>query len=251
MTVLERIVAALGRRIDESNPLVDARLQDGSRVNAIIPPLAIDGPALTIRKFGKRALTSDDPLKYQAITQEMVDFLKTSVLIRKNILISGGTGSGKTTLLNTLSSFIPSSEQIVTIEDAAELQLHQDHLVRLESRPPNIEGRGQITIRDLVRNALRGPDRIVIGECRGGEAFDMLQAMNTGHDGSLTTHPCQFPSRCTDTAGNPRFNGWLRLAVTSCSRTGRLGDHPDCPGKSFQGWQSKNQQYHRGNWYGR
>ncbi|OVE77956.1 hypothetical protein BVX99_01115 [bacterium F16] len=194
LTAIERIVAPLGRRIDESSPLVDARLADGSRVNAIIPPLAIDGPSLTIRKFGKRTFEMEDLIGFNSITPEMGKFLDLCVKLRKNILISGGTGSGKTTLLNIVSNYLPASERIVTIEDAAELRLNQPHLVRLESRPPNIEGRGEIKIRDLVRNSLRmRPDRIVIGECRGGEALDMLQAMNTGHDGSLTTIHANTP----------------------------------------------------------
>jgi pilus assembly protein CpaF len=188
LSAIERIVAPLGRRIDESSPMVDARLEDGSRVNAIIPPLTLGGPTITIRKFSRRQLTFRDLISFGSISEDMVAFLAVCVKIRKNILISGGTGSGKTTLLNILSGFLPDRERIITIEDAAELQLHQEHLVRLESRPPNIEGKGAITIRDLVRNSLRmRPDRIVVGECRGGEALDMLQAMNTGHDGSMTT----------------------------------------------------------------
>ncbi|HET7314080.1 ATPase, T2SS/T4P/T4SS family [Salinisphaera sp.] len=185
---IERIVAPLGRRIDESSPMVDARLKDGSRVNAIIPPLALKGPCLTIRKFMKERLTTEHLIQFGSIDQAMVDFLEVAVRYKRNILISGGTGSGKTTLLNVLSNNIPSNERIVTIEDSAELQLHHPNLVSLEGRPPNQEGRGEVSIRDLVRNALRmRPDRIVVGECRGGEALDMLQAMNTGHDGSLTT----------------------------------------------------------------
>ncbi len=194
MGAIERIIAPLGRRIDESSPLVDARLKDGSRVNAIIPPLAIKGPTITIRKFRKDKLTMDDLIKSNTISPEMVEFLKVCVFYRKNILISGGTGSGKTTTLNALSEFISNDERIITVEDAAELQLKQEHWVQLESRPPNIEGKGQITIRDLVRNCLRmRPDRIIVGECRGGEALDMLQAMNTGHDGSLTTVHANSP----------------------------------------------------------
>lgn len=188
LSAIERIVSPLGRRIDESSPMVDARLPDGSRVNAIIPPLSLVGPTITIRKFSRKPLQAEDLVRFGSVSPEIIRFLAICVAVRKNILISGGTGSGKTTLLNVLSSFLPNSERIVTIEDAAELQLHQEHLVRLESRPPNVEGKGAVTIRDLVRNALRmRPDRIVVGECRGGEALDMLQAMNTGHDGSLTT----------------------------------------------------------------
>jgi pilus assembly protein CpaF len=186
--VIERIVAPLGRHIDEASPLVDARLPDGSRVNAIIPPLALKGPCITIRKFKRELLTTDNLIGFGTLTPQMARFLDTCVKVRRNLVISGGTGSGKTTLLNILSGFIPEEERIVTIEDAAELQLPQEHWIQLEARPANIEGKGQITIRDLVRNALRmRPDRIVVGECRGGEAVDMLQAMNTGHDGSLTT----------------------------------------------------------------
>jgi pilus assembly protein CpaF len=186
--VIEKIVASVGRRIDESSPLVDARLPDGSRVNAVLPPLAVDGPVLTVRKFAQTALSTRDLVAAETLTDEAVEFLETCVRTRRNILISGGTGSGKTTLLNVVSSFIPESERIVTIEDAVELRLCQRHVVRLEARPPNVEGRGQITIRDLMRNSLRmRPDRIVIGEVRGGEALDMLQAMNTGHEGSLST----------------------------------------------------------------
>ncbi len=186
--IIERIIAPLGRRIDESVPMVDARLPDGSRVNAIIPPLALNGPVLTIRKFGKERYTVEDLIRFGTLTKEMAEFLKACVIARKNMIISGGTGSGKTTVLNAFSQFIPEHERIITIEDAAELRLHQEHWVRLESRPPNIEGKGEITIRDLFRNTLRmRPDRIIIGECRSIEALDMLQAMNTGHDGSLTT----------------------------------------------------------------
>jgi len=188
LQILDRIVSKVGRRIDETSPMVDARLPDGSRVNAIIPPLALDGPSLTIRRFGSNPLTLEDLLKFGAFTPEMVMFMEGAMKARLNIIISGGTGSGKTTLLNTLSSFISNENRIVTIEDAAEIQLQQEHVLRLETRPPNIEGKGAVTATDLVKNALRmRPDRIIIGECRGGEALDMLQAMNTGHDGSLTT----------------------------------------------------------------
>lgn len=186
--VIDKIVSSVGRRCDEVSPMVDARLKDGSRVNAVIPPLAIDGPSLSIRRFGTDPITWDDYIKFVSVTKEMVEFLRACVLSHMNVLIIGGTGSGKTTLLNNMSSFIPDTERIVTIEDAAELQMRQPHVVRLETRPPNIEGKGQIKIRDLLINSLRmRPDRIVVGECRGPETLDMLQAMNTGHDGSLTT----------------------------------------------------------------
>ena len=194
MTIIERIVAPLGRRIDESSPLVDARLTDGSRVNAIVPPLSLVGPCLTIRKFTKDPLSVDNLIGFGTLSEEMAEFLRACVKARLNIMVSGGTGSGKTTTLNVLSSFIPDRERIVTIEDAAELRLQQGHVVTLESRPANLEGRGAITIRDLVRNALRmRPDRIIVGEVRSGEALDMLQAMNTGHDGSLTTGHANSP----------------------------------------------------------
>lgn len=188
LQILDRIVSRVGRRIDETSPMVDARLPDGSRLNAIIPPLALDGPSLTIRKFGARPLTLEDLLKFGAFTTEMVMLLEGAIKARLNIIISGGTGSGKTTLLNTLSSFIQQDHRVITIEDAAELQLQQEHVLRLETRPSNIEGKGQVTATDLVKNALRmRPDRIIIGECRGAESLDMLQAMNTGHEGSMTT----------------------------------------------------------------
>ncbi|MFO0923405.1 MAG: CpaF family protein [Pirellulales bacterium] len=188
MQIIDRIVSKVGRRVDETCPMVDARLEDGSRVNAIIPPLALDGAAVSIRRFGSNPLKLEDLLNYKAFTPEMVMLLEGCIKARLNMIICGGTGSGKTTLLNTLSSFIQNDQRIVTIEDAAELQLQQDHVVRLETRPANIEGNGAITATDLVKNALRmRPERIIIGECRGGETLDMLQAMNTGHDGSLTT----------------------------------------------------------------
>lgn len=194
LAVIERIVAPLGRRIDESQPYVDARLADGSRVNAIISPLALSGPTITIRKFSKSALTPEDFIRFGTWTHNAAEFMKLCVRLRKNIIVAGGTGSGKTTLLNLLSGYIPSSERIVTVEDAAELRLQQPHVVRLEARPPNIEGKGAVTIRDLVKNCLRmRPDRIIVGECRSGEALDMLQAMNTGHDGSLTTVHANSP----------------------------------------------------------
>ena len=186
--VIDKIVSAVGRRCDEVSPMVDARLKDGSRVNAIIPPLALDGPSISIRRFGNDPITWDDYIRFKSCTPEMVEFLKACVISHLNVLIIGGTGSGKTTLLNNMSAFIPAVDRIVTIEDAAELRLRQPHVVRLETRPANIEGKGRITIRDLLINSLRmRPDRIVVGECRGAETLDMLQAMNTGHDGSLTT----------------------------------------------------------------
>ncbi len=188
MNIIDRIVSSVGRRVDESSPMVDARLQDGSRVNAIIPPLALDGPSMSIRRFTVDKLTAEQLIDYQAITREMYEVLKGIVQGKLNVLISGGTGSGKTTMLNVLSGYIPQDERIITIEDSAELQLQQPHVVRLESRPANLEGRGEVNQRDLVKNSLRmRPDRIVIGEVRGGEALDMLTAMNTGHEGSLTT----------------------------------------------------------------
>lgn len=194
MQIIEKIVAPIGRRIDESSPMVDARLADGSRVNAIIPPLALNGPVLTIRKFSEKPYTAKDLINFGTMTPETAMFLKACVEARLNIVVSGGTGSGKTTTLNVISSFIPEDERIVTIEDAAELNLCQEHIIRLETRPPNIEGKGTISIRDLVRNSLRmRPDRIVVGEVRSGEALDMLQAMNTGHDGSLTTGHANTP----------------------------------------------------------
>ena len=194
MQIIDRMVSKVGRRIDETSPMVDARLPDGSRINAIIPPLALDGPCLSIRRFGSNPLKLEDLLNLKAFTPEMAMLMEAAIKARLNIIISGGTGCGKTTLLNTLSSFIPAEERIITIEDAAELQLQQEHVVRLETRPPNIEGKGEVTTRDLVRNALRmRPDRIIIGECRGPEALDMLQAMNTGHEGSLTTLHANSP----------------------------------------------------------
>lgn len=197
LRAIERIVAPLGRRIDESSPMVDARLRDGSRVNAVIPPLALKGPCITIRKFMKEKLTADHLINFGSVNKEMVNFLRMIVMQKRNVVISGGTGSGKTTLLNMLSGFIPDNERIVTVEDAAELKLYQPNLVSLEARPGNQEGKGAVSIRELVKNCLRmRPDRIVVGECRGGEALDMLQAMNTGHDGSLTTVHANSPRDC-------------------------------------------------------
>src|SRR5919204_4760184 len=194
MRVIDRIVSGVGRRVDDSSPMVDARLPDGSRVNAIIPPLAVHGPALTIRKFSRELLSAEDLVRLGTLSRPTVELLAACVRARANIVVSGGTGTGKTTLLNLLSAYIPRRERIVTIEDPAELQVNHANWVSLETRPPNIEGRGQVTQRDLVKNALRmRPDRILVGECRGGEAFDMLQAMNTGHDGSLTTIHANSP----------------------------------------------------------
>ncbi len=192
--VIDRIVSTVGRRVDESSPMCDARLRDGSRVNVVLPPLALDGPCMTIRTFSRDKLRPGDLLAVDSASQSMLEFLRAAVRSRLSILVSGGTSSGKTTLLNILSSFIPSDERIVTVEDSAELQLRQEHVIRLESRPPNVEGKGSIEIRDLVRNALRmRPDRIIVGECRGGEALDMLQAMNTGHEGSMSTIHANSP----------------------------------------------------------
>jgi pilus assembly protein CpaF len=194
MRIIEKIVVPINRRIDESSPMVDARLPDGSRVNAIIPPLSVDGPTVTIRKFARDPFTVDDLVSFGTLIPEMIDFLRACIRTRLNVVVSGGTGSGKTTLLNVLSSFIPPTERVVTIEDPCELQMRQRHIIRLETRPPNVEGKGSVTQRDLVRNALRmRPDRIIVGEVRAGEAFDMLQAMNTGHDGSLTTAHANTP----------------------------------------------------------
>src|SRR5438093_3740491 len=194
LQIIDRIVSKVGRRVDETSPMVDARLPDGSRVNAIIPPLALDGPSMSIRRFGANPLKLEDLLNFKAFTPEMAMLMEAAIKARLNIVISGGTGCGKTTLLNTLSSFIPAEDRVITIEDAAELQLQQDHVVRLETRPPNIEGKGMVNTRDLVRNSLRmRPERIVIGECRGAEALDMLQAMNTGHAGSMTTLHANSP----------------------------------------------------------
>jgi pilus assembly protein CpaF len=197
MQIIDRIVSAVGRRVDESSPMVDARLPDGSRVNAIVPPLALNGPCVSIRRFGRDPFRMDDLLAFRSLTPEMMRYLRAAVHARLNVLISGGTGAGKTTLLNCLTSFIPEYERVVTIEDSAELQLQQPHVVRLETRPPNLEGRGEVTARHLVRNALRmRPDRIVVGEVRSGEAVDMLQAMNTGHNGSITTVHANSPRDC-------------------------------------------------------
>jgi pilus assembly protein CpaF len=214
LQIIDRIVSKVGRRVDETSPMVDARLPDGSRVNAIIPPLALDGPSMSIRRFGTNPLKLEDLLNFKAFTPEMAMLMEAAIKARLNIVISGGTGCGKTTLLNTLSSFIPAEDRVITIEDAAELQLQQDHIVRLETRPPNIEGKGQINTRDLVRNALRmRPERIVIGECRGPEALDMLQAMNTGHAGSLTTLHANTPRDAQSRLETMIMMGGLELPI--------------------------------------
>lgn len=214
MQILDRIVSKVGRRIDETSPMCDARLPDGSRVNAVIPPLALDGPSLTIRRFGSNPLALEDLLRFGAFTPEMVMVLEGAIKARLNMIISGGTGSGKTTLLNTLSSFIPSDQRMITIEDAAELQLQQDHVLRLETRPANIEGKGRVSATDLVKNALRmRPDRIIIGECRGPEALDMLQAMNTGHEGSLTTIHANTPRDAVSRLETMISMGGLELPI--------------------------------------
>ncbi|MFH1957523.1 MAG: ATPase, T2SS/T4P/T4SS family [bacterium] len=216
MNVIQRIVIPLGRRVDESSPMVDARLADGSRVNVIIPPLSLVGPTITIRKFGKELFTFSDLIHLGTITAEVVEFLRVCVLLRKNIIISGGTGTGKTTMLNIVSGFVPADERIVTIEDSAELRLPQEHIISLESRPPNIEGKGHVSIRQLVINSLRmRPDRIVVGECRGGEALDMLQAMNTGHDGSLTTIHANSPRDCLSRLETLVLMAGMELPVTA------------------------------------
>ncbi len=216
MRIIEKIIAPLGRRIDEGSPMVDARLADGSRVNAIIPPLAVDGPSITIRRFSRDPFTVEDLIGFGTLTEEMAEFFKACIQTRLNILISGGTGTGKTTFLNVLSSFLPNRERIVTIEDPCELQLRQPNLVRLETRPPNIENKGEVTQRQLVRNALRmRPDRIIVGEVRTGEAFDMLQAMNTGHDGSLTTVHANTPRDALARVENMVMMAGLDLPVRS------------------------------------
>src|ERR1700739_4598742 len=220
MGIIDRIVSAIGRRIDESSPMVDARLADGSRVNAIIPPLSVDGPCLSIRRFGRERLTAEDLVHNRSLTPPMLDLLRGCVKARLNILISGGTGAGKTTFLNVLSSHISNKERIVTVEDAAELQLNQEHVVRLETRPPNIEGKGQVAQRQLVINCLRmRPDRIIVGEVRGEEALDMLQAMNTGHDGSLTTIHANTPRDAVARLETMAMMGEVRIAPQAARST--------------------------------
>ena len=218
--VIQRIVSRVGRRVDESTPMVDARLQDGSRVNAIIPPLALDGPALSIRRFGAKALSHEDLLKNRSIMPEMIEFVAAVVKCRANVMVSGGTGTGKTTFLNMLSSFIPNHERVITIEDSAELRLQQEHVVRLETRPPNIEGKGEVTARMLVKNALRmRPERIVIGEIRGEEIIDMLQAMNTGHDGSMATIHANTPRDAMSRAAAMMSMSGIKFSEELCALT--------------------------------
>ncbi len=233
--VIDKIVTPLGRRVDESSPMVDARLPDGSRVNAIISPLSLNGPVLTIRKFSVDPYTVEDLIGFGTITQGMAAFLAACVKIKLNVLVSGGSGAGKTTLLNVLSSFIPEGERVVTVEDAAELKLHQPHVVRLESRPPNIEGKGEIRIRDLVRNCLRmRPDRIVVGEVRGGEALDMLQAMNTGHEGSISTIHSNTPRDALSPYRDHGDDGGNGPALPRDPRAGGRGHSPDRADRSSE-----------------
>jgi pilus assembly protein CpaF len=242
LQIIDRIVSRVGRRVDETSPMVDARLPDGSRFNAIIPPLALDGPVVTIRMFGSHPLSKDDLLRYKAFTPEMLALLEGAMKARLNIIISGGTGSGKTTLLNTLSSFIQPDHRVITIEDAAELQLQQDHVVRLETRPCNIEGRGAVTATDLVRNALRmRPDRIIIGECRGAETLDMIQAMNTGHEGSMTT---------VVAAGNDDQHGRIGVAHPGIAGAVRFGRRHDRPGQSAPGRPAQSDEHLRSHRHG-
>jgi len=246
MRVIDRIVSGVGRRVDDSSPMVDARLQDGSRVNAIIPPLAVDGPLLSIRRFPAERLKADDLVTLKALTRPMLDFLSHCVRARLNCLISGGTGAGKTTLLNVLSSYIGDKERIVTIEDAAELQLHQDHVARLETRPPNVEGKGAIRQRQLVINALRmRPDRIVIGEVRGEEALDMLQAMNTGHDGSLDHGPRQHSARRAVTHRDDDRDGRHEPARACDAAADCVGNPDRVPADPPERWHPQDHQ-HRG-----
>ena len=251
MQIIDRIISKVGRRVDETCPMVDARMTDGSRFNAIIPPLALDGACVSIRRFGANPLKLEDLLNFKAFTPEMVMLLEGAIKARLNILISGGTGSGKTTLLNTLSSFIPNTDRIVTIEDAAELQLQQDHVVRLETRPANIEGKGAITATDLVRNALRmRPERIIIGECRGAEALDMLQAMNTGHEGSMTTLHANTPARRPGPAGNHDHDGRLRAAAEGHAHADRQRHRPGRAGQPAARRRPQGHRHHRNRRHG-
>ena len=252
LKIIEKIASGVGRRVDESCPMVDARLPDGSRVNAIISPLALDGPALSIRKFSKDPYKVHHLVEFGTITQDIAHVMEAMVKGRLNILISGGTGSGKTTFLNVLSGFIPFDERIITIEDAAELQMQQDHVVRLETRPPNMEGTGEVTQRDLVRNALRmRPERIILGEVRQAEALDMLQAMNTGHDGSLATIHANTPQGCFGSLGNHGFHGRSQYPGQSLAPPGCLGHPCRHPGGPTQGRQPQDVVFKRNCWHGR
>ena len=249
--IIDKIVARVGRRVDETSPYVDARLPDGSRVNAVIPPLSIDGACLTIRKFSADPYGADDLVSFGTMTAQTVELLDACVRGRLNILVSGGTGAGKTTTLNVLSSFLPDDERILTIEDSAELRLQQPHVVRLEYRPPNIEGRGEVTIRDLVRNALRmRPDRIVVGEVRGGEALDMMQAMNTGHDGSITTIHSNSPRDALSRCGDDDADGRDGPRDPSDPGTGRLGPQSDGPPDTHEGRRAPDHPRHGDRGYG-
>ena len=251
LRIIEKVVSRVGRRVDESSPLVDARLPDGSRVNAAIPPVAVDGPLLSIRRFGRHALKGEDLVAKLAMTEGMLDLLKACVRARLNILICGGTGSGKTTLLNAISSYIPEDERIVTIEDAAELRLQQTHVARMETRPPNVEGVGAIHIRQLVINALRmRPDRIIVGEVRSEEALDMLQAMNTGHDGSLTTHPRQHPARRSGPSRSDGRHGQFQHGHSLHPAADRFGRGPVHPNLALQRRHAPHHPYHRGGRHG-
>ena len=251
MQIIDRIISKVGRRVDETCPMVDARMADGSRFNAIIPPLALDGACVSIRRFGANPLKLEDLLNFKAFTPEMVMLLEGAIKARLNILISGGTGSGKTTLLNTLSSFIPNTDRIVTIEDAAELQLQQDHVVRLETRPPNIEGKGAITATDLVRNALRmRPERIIIGECRGAEALDMLQAMNTGHEGSMTTLHANSPRDALARLETMIMMAGFELPLKAMRTPDRQRHRPGGPGQPAPGRGPQGHRHHRNRRHG-
>ncbi len=244
MQVIDRIVSRIGRRVDESSPMVDARLPDGSRVNAIIPPLALDGPCLSIRRFGSGPVSADTLVKLQSISPQMLEILAAAVKARISMLISGGTGAGKTTFLNILSSFIPHKERLITIEDAAELQLQQENVVRLETRPPNVEGQGAVRQRQLLINSLRmRPDRIIIGEVRGDEAFDMLQAMNTGHEGSMTTIHANTSPRCAVAAGVHGRHGQSESAGSRPAPADRFGHLHRGAGRAHERWHQKGDQY--------
>ena len=252
LRVIDRIISPLGRRCDESSPMVDARLPDGSRVNAVIRPISLVGPMHDHPQVQEGRLTVEDMIRYGTLTREMAEFLSACVRARLNIVVSGGTGSGKTTTLNALSSFIPEDERIITVENAAELQLPQEHVVTLKSRPPNVEGKGEITIRDLVMNCLRmRPERIVVGECRGGEALEMLQAMNTGHDGSMTTLHANTPRDAIARMETMVLMAGMDLPVRAIREQIAVGGEHDRPADAPQGWQPQDHQHHRGAGHGR